>query len=195
MYLNLKRICGHNPEAHELLVKYNFSGTLVDPEVGDYAYVVQTNLGGDKTNWFVGKEVTHELTKEKERYVRTVKVNYTYDEPGGEFVNFVTRFRDWTRLYVPSGSELISVEGSEVGSGEGAEGTKTYFHGYVTLGPGESTELVFKYYLPEGIVTGDTYNLYIQKQSGIVEETHNVVVNGKKESVQVRVDQEYSTSL
>lgn len=183
-------------QAQLLVEKHNLSGRIVDPIEGDYVFVVQTNLGGDKTNWFVNKDVTHELSKEGNRWVRTVTVKYDYPEPGAEYGPFIKRFRDWVRVYTPLGSELISVTGSEDVTGKGEERNKTYFHGFVTMGPGESKEIVFKYYLPSGVITNEEeYNLYIQKQISIDSEMHHVVVNGQTEDIELKWDKEYTTSL
>ncbi len=184
-----------DPDAQALLEKYNLAGRIVDPVVGDYAFVVQTNLGGDKTNWFTNKEVTHTLDKEGERWLRTVKIKYTYTQPAPEFGAFVKRFRDWVRVYVPAGSELVGVEGSQDETGQGEERNKTYFHGYVELGPNESHEITFKYYLPNDVITGSDYKLYIQKQVSIDSEVHNVVVNGEEEKIELKYDKKYTKAL
>ncbi|MCA9308558.1 MAG: DUF4012 domain-containing protein [Patescibacteria group bacterium] len=184
-----------DPSAQALLEKHGFSNRIKDPVTGDYAYVVSTNLGGDKTNWFVTKDVTHTLTKEGDRYVRTVKLDYKYTRPSSDFDPFVKRFRDWVRVYVPQGSELISVEGSEDTTGEGSERNKTYFHGFVTLGPDETKSITFKYYLPNAVVKNNEYSLYIQKQSGIDVEKHHVVVNGKTTDIELKWDEQFKSEL
>ena len=89
--------------------------------------MVSTNLGGDKTNWFTNKKVTHILEKEVERYVRTTKISYTYTNPSADYAPFAKRFKDWVRLYVPKGSELINIQGSEDETGTGEKETKHIF--------------------------------------------------------------------
>lgn len=199
---NRKHVQGwvFDERAQVLLEKYNFGGRIVDPVEGDYAYVVSTNLGGGKTNgWFVNKEVTHALEREGDRWVRTVDAKFVYNESGpngnGQYDVFKTRYQDWVRLYVPLGAELIGVEGSNDPAGEGTERNKTYFDGYLTLAPGETKTISFKYYLPDGVVGSDSYDLYLQKQSGIDVEIHNVVVNGKSTMVELSTDEEYSSVL
>jgi len=185
-----------DPVAQRLLEKYNIAGRIVEPEQGDYSFVVQTNLGGDKTNWFVDKQVDHTLTQENDRWVREVKLTYTYNEPSAEYGAFLKRFRDWVRVYAPGGSELISVEGSadDTKEIEGEMG-KSVFTGYLELGPGESGVMTFKYYLPEGAVVEGVYDLYIQKQSGIDSEVHTVTVGGTTETFEVSKDLEYTRGL
>src|SRR3989344_4770103 len=194
---NRKHITAYSidPEAQALLEKYNFAGRIVDPVEGDYTFLASTNLGGDKRNWFVSKEVDHSLSKENGKWVRTVMVKFSYPEPAAEYGAFVKRFKDWLRVYTPLGSELISVDGSEDGSGSESERNKTYFWGYVELGPGESKEMTFKYVLPDNVVKENVYNLYLQKQAGVREETHRITINGKTESVDLKTDKLLKLSL
>ncbi len=170
-------------DAQTLVEKYNFAGRLIPDTAGDYSMVVSTNLGGDKTNWFTSKKVSHTLTREGDKWMRTVKIDYSYPNPEAQFGPFVKRFKDWVRVYAPAGSQFISVDGSEDGSTTDQELNKTYFTGYVEMGPGESKSLTFKYYLPAGKVNGDSYSLAIQKQAGIDSEIHTVTVNGKTQEV------------
>lgn len=192
-----KHIIGYlfDAEGQALLEEYNFAGRIVDPVEGDYSYVVSTNLGGDKTNWFVTKEVDHNIAKEGNRYVHTLKINYSYPQPDAGYGPFIKRFRDWVRVYAPLNSEIIEVTGSEDGTGTDQERNKTYFTGYIELGPGESKEMTFKYYLPENVIKDGEYNLYIQKQPGTESEIHNVAIGGKTEKVVLETDEKITKKL
>lgn len=186
-----------DPEAQALLDGYGVGGRIQDNVVGDYLMVVSTNLGGDKTNWFTHKEITHTLAKEGVRWADTVNIKYTYTQPDGDYAPFVKRFRDWVRVYAPAGSELISTTGSEDGSLNlsDQERNKVWFSGYIELGPGETKEMTFKYYLPENIVSGDTYNLTIQKQAGIDKENYIIISNGKKQDIELTTDRKITVQL
>jgi hypothetical protein len=194
---NRKHIIGYSfdTEAQALIEEYKFGGRIIDPVEGDYSYVVSTNLGGDKTNWFVNKKIDHNLSKDGNRWVDTVKITYSYPQPDSQYINFVKRFKDWVRVYAPLNSEIIGVTGSEDGSGADQERNKTYFTGYIELGPGETKEMEFKYYLPANAVKGDVYNLYIQKQPGTDGEVHTVTVNGKTQTVELDHDAEITQKL
>lgn len=128
-----------DPEAQALIDSYGLGGRIQDNVVGDYLMVVSTNLGGDKTNWFVSKNITHTLAKEGTRWADTVNIKYTYTQPDGAYAPFVKRFRDWVRVYTPVGSELISVDGSEdqTLNLSDQERNKVWFSAYVELGPGK----------------------------------------------------------
>ncbi len=195
--VNRKHIIGYSfdQEAQALIEEYKIGGRIIDPVEGDYSYVVSTNLGGDKTNWFVKKEIDHTLSKEGNKYIDTVTIKYSYPQPGAEYSPFVKRFRDWVRVYAPLNSRLINVTGSAEEAVTDQERNKTYFTGYIELGPGESAEMTFKYELADSVVKNGVYNLYIQKQSGTNGEIHRVIVNGKTENITLTKDAEISKKL
>ncbi|MBI2414994.1 DUF4012 domain-containing protein [candidate division WWE3 bacterium] len=184
-----------DPEAQALLEKYNLAGRIVDPIEGDYAFVTQTNLGGGKSNLFVTKEVTHTLTKQNNKWLHQLDLKYSYPVPGEKYNGLVTPAQDWIRLYVPKGSEFVSLDGSLDPNETAEERNKTMFSGFIRVAPGEEKTMTFKYYLPDSAVKNGTYNLYIQKQSGIDSEIHNVVVNGKKTTYKVDADKKVSVKL
>lgn len=194
-----KHIVGflYNEQGQALLEKYNFAGRIKDPVEGDYAYVVSTNLGGDKTNLFVTKEVEHTLEKQGNDYIRNVTLSYTYNDSAPEFAPLVKVYRDWIRLYVPKGAELISIEGSidnELGAGE--ERGKTWFSGFVTLNPLESKIVTFKYKLPRNVVVADEdYTLHVQKQPGINTEKHTVKYKDQTVEAVLTTDKTFTIKL
>jgi len=183
----------YDAEAQALLEKYNYAGRLVDVTDGDYLAVVTSNLGGDKTNLFITREITSVVKKENDAWNRTVTVKYTYGPAEGEYSAFAKQYKDYLRVYVPKGSTLVSVDGSEDGQGSADELNKTYLHGFITLIPGDTKEITFKYTLPDGVVKDNEYKLYIQKQSGMPKEKYNLSVNGGKSSV-VETDADYKFS-
>ncbi|MFC1700199.1 DUF4012 domain-containing protein [Patescibacteria group bacterium] len=184
-------------EAQILVEKYGLGGRITDPVDGDYSYIVSTNLGGDKTNWFTDKEVKHTLERNGDRWMRTVNIKYTYNQPDESFAAFVRGFRDWVRVYTPLGSELISVDGSEDEEMNmtGEERGKNWFSGWINLAPGESKELTFKYYLPAELELTDNYVLNIQKQPGIESEKHTVMYGSKTEEVNLSKDVKVTLGL
>jgi hypothetical protein len=185
----------YDAEAQTLLEKYNFAGRLVDVPEGDYLAVITSNLGGDKTNLFVTREITSMVQKDNGNWTRTVKVKYTYGPAEGEYSYFAKMYKDYLRIYVPKGSTLVSVTGSEDGQDTADELNKTYFSGFITLSPGATKELVFKYTLPNGVVGDSDYKLYIQKQSGMPKETYHINVNGKETSLETDKDYKFTTKL
>lgn len=184
-----------DPEAQVLVEKYGLGGRIKDPVEGDYSMVVSTNLGGDKTNWFVSKQVNHTVTKENNKWLHKVNIKYTYNQPEGDYTLFAKRFRDWVRVYAPQGSTFINVEGSEDGTSTDTERGKVWFSGYVEMSPGESKEMTFSYYLPDNMNFTDTYSLFLQKQGGVTTEPYTIDINGKKEKIDLKTDKQVKIKL
>lgn len=184
-------------EAQALIDSYGFGGRITEKVEGDYLAVISTNLGGDKTNWFTSKEVTHTLEKSNNRWMDTVKIKYTYTQPSDDYIALVKRFRDWVRVYVPVGSELVSVEGSEdtTLNMTDQERNKVWFSGFLELGPGESKEMTFKYYLPADVKIDTVYNLTIQKQGGTGKEKYIVKYGNKTKEIDLDKDTKVTIEL
>jgi hypothetical protein len=184
-----------DPEAQVLVEKYGYAGRIEDPVKGDYSLVVSTNLGGDKTNWFVKKEVEQSLEKSGDRWMRTVKIKYSYPQPSADFSPFIKGFKDWVRVYAPAGSEFISVDGTEDGTLSDQERGKVWFSGYVELAPDQTKELTFKYYLPAQTINNGVWDLRIQKQAGIASEVYKIITSGKTKQIDLSRDTSVSTKL
>ncbi len=184
-----------DPQAEALVDKYGLGGRIATDVKGDYLAVISTNLGGDKTNWFVHKDVTSTVEKSGNRWLRTVAVKYTYTQPDSQFDPFVKGFKDWLRIYAPVGSEFVSVDGSEDGTTTDQESNKVWFSGYVELTPGQTKTMTFKYYLPEGTVGPATYNLTLQKQGGIDSEPYTFIYGNQNKKIDLTQDQSVSFKL
>ena len=196
--MDRKHIVGYlfDADGQALLEKYNFAGRIIDPVAGDFSYVVSTNLGGDKTNLFVSKVVSHNFAKENGSLVDTVKLKYTYNKASEDYAQLIKVYRDWIRVYAPAGSKLISLTGSQDTSlAGGDERGKTYFSGFITLAPYETKEVTFKYSIPGTALRDNVYNLYIEKQPGIDTEKHTVTVNGKTQEFELKKDKKVSITL
>lgn len=190
--MNRKQILVYlnDPNAQRLIEKYGYGGRVVEqPQGSDYNYFVSTNLGGDKTNMFIKKEVTSISTIDNGKILRTVKVKYTYPQPSAEYGDFVKRYQDWYRLYVPEDAQFVSLTGNlDSDVYQNKERGKVYFGGFMTLEPNKSHEVEFKYYLPMSYIKNNQYNLYIQKQPGTSNEKYNFDLFGNKSNKVIDTD-------
>ena len=180
----------NDPNAQRLIEKYGYGGRIVQQPAGtDYQYFVSTNLGGDKTNMFVKKEVSSSAVMDNGKILKTVKVKYTYPQPSSEYADFVKRYQDWYRLYVPEEAEFVSLTGNQDQDVyQAKERGKVYFGGFLTLEPNETKEVEFKYYLPASYAKSKQYNLYIQKQSGTYQESYSFDLFGSKSNKVIDTD-------
>ena len=190
--MNRKQIIVYfnDPNAQRLIEKYNYGGRIVEqPQGSDYSYFVSTNLGGDKTNMFIQREISNTATSDNGKILRTVKVKYTYPQPSADYNDFVKRYQDWFRVYVPEEAEFVSMTGNEDNTVyQNKERGKVYFGGFLTLVPNETKEVEIKYYLPVSYVKNKQYNLYIQKQSGVRQEKYNFDIFGTKSTKVIDTD-------
>jgi len=140
--------------------------------------VVDANLASLKTDRVVERTINYSLWRDGSG-VR-VKTVITYKNKGW-FDWRTTRYRTYTRIYVPEGSILVGSRGAmendkifdplqrpgqvEIKNELG----KTYFGAFISIEPGEEKTLEFEYILPPWIeknIQNGLYKLFVQKQAG-----------------------------
>lgn len=173
-------------DMQKLLVKNNWAGE-VKSVAGDYFLVADANLASLKSDPAVKHAINYTVRREGNRL--RVKAVITYIHEGG-FDWKTTRYRTYTRIYVPAGIELVKAEGFidkdkkpapvEINTDLG----KTVLGGFISIEPKETKSLTLDYFLPEAVVKqveAGTYTLFVQKQLGTL--NHQLTVDldfGKK---------------
>jgi len=167
-----------DPTTHEIIASKDWAGRVIPGEV-DSLMVVDANLAALKTDVSIDQTIDYTISGMSEgRYV--AKVNVTY-EHFGEFDWKTTRYRTYTRVYVPLGSELIRYDGlladdalrnpsltpgiADVSEELGM----TVFGGFFAVEPGETGSFSYEYLLPESVseaVEDGMYELDVIKQVG-----------------------------
>lgn len=161
---------------------------------GDYLMVVDANLASLKTDSVMDKKISYSFSRGHDGKLHArVDINY---KNKGTFTWKTTRYRTYTRIYVPEGSTLVKgvgmMENDKISDplrlpgkvDVGKEFGKTYFGAFIAIEPGEERTLSFEYILPEKIqnqIEGGSYKLLVQKQSGTI--AHPLTLNlnfGKK---------------
>ncbi|KKW37197.1 MAG: hypothetical protein UY81_C0001G0013 [Candidatus Giovannonibacteria bacterium GW2011_GWA2_53_7] len=167
-----------NEDVQRLFVREHWAGTVAERFDGDYLLVVDANLAALKSDPAVRRFISYKIVLEGEHLVATTEVTYRHLQP---FDPKTTRYRTFTRLYVPDGSELLSIEGSLANdrlnnpallSDEPVvehELGKTVFGAFLSVEPLTTRSLTFRYRLPDRLkeqVLRGGYDLMIQKQPG-----------------------------
>ncbi len=143
---------------------FNIAGRVLDFD-GDYLYINDANLGGRKSNLYTTVEVSQMIELENDgSIIKTLDITYKNTKDYDGWLNSV--LPNWTRIYVPKGSELISVNGFEDESEVYEELGKTVFSGGFELRPLGVKKISVKYKLPFKS-KGGNYKLMIQKQPGV----------------------------
>lgn len=153
---------------------------------GDYLHINETNFSGAKVNIFMQEEVdsSYEIGKDG-TITKTVTINYKNPYPpsdcnlerGGLCLN--AEYRDWIRIYVPKGSELVDSKGSQVKLTTYEELGKTVFDGFLTVRPKGTKTFTITYKLPFKLEKGSPLPVLIQKQPGTNGHIYTNTVNGK----------------
>lgn len=170
----------------------------------DVLMVVDANMAALKTDASMERHITYSIEKSGDDYIATTKIQYTNF---GSFDLFTSRYRTYTRVYAPLGSELISVKGSLKDDKLKNPGLlpgdvtatddllMTSFGTFTSIEPGTTGELIFTYKLPNNVkeaIKKNVYQLKVFKQMGA--DNHALTLDldfGKK----VRVAQPSEESL
>lgn len=147
----------------------------------DYLAVIDANMGALKTDGVMDKRILYGLDASRPDEVRaTVTLRYRNTNPMPNWR--YTRYRTYTRVYVPEGSELLSWTGvmdDDLSRHEGRfvpgrvdvyrELGKTVFGGFFAVESGKTAEMQFTYRLPTEVaraIHAGNYELLVQKQPG-----------------------------
>jgi len=143
---------------------FNIAGRVLNFD-GDYLYINDANLGGRKSNLYITVEVSQMIELESDgSVIKTLDITYKNTKDYDGWLNSV--LPNWTRIYVPKGSELISIDGFEDEGEVYEELGKTVFSGGFELRPLGVKKIGVKYKLPFKF-DGGNYKLMIQKQPGL----------------------------
>lgn len=187
--------CNSSSETEDVLRQVNWGG-VVEAAGGDFLMVVDANLASLKTDPKVKKEIAYTIKQSADgRFIGRTTISYNHQ---GIFDWKTTRYRTYTRVYVPRGSQLISSEGSllddklknpsgvlgviDVGEELGA----TFFGTFISIEPGESRDLTFEYYLPSSVsstIEAGSYFLDTVKQIGTADYPLTLELNFAKKVV------------
>ncbi len=153
-----------------IIEERGWSGEMTET-TGDYLLWVDANLAALKTDYALDRELTYSISKnEAGEYLATAEMKYIHN---GSFDWRTSRYRTYTRIFVPQGSELISVDGAmkwdrTTAPGavdEGVELDRQWFGTFISIEPGKTGNLSFTYKLPEDLFS-DEYSLFVQKPLG-----------------------------
>jgi len=158
------------PKMQSVALKTGFAGEMKSFS-GDYILIADANLAALKTDSVMNRTLVYSVVEnEKGELIATAKMNY---QNIGNFSWKTSRYRTYTRLYAPKGSELIEVliEGQKTDKAElRKEFDKTVFGLFFEVEPQTAKEISWKYKLPDDIaqeLRRGEYNLLVQKQPGL----------------------------
>lgn len=170
----------------------NAAGRMMTPDQGDFFAVVDANLGGAKSNLFITSEMQHLVSApENGQLQREVEITYKNSRPGDNcnleagLLCLNSTLRDWSRIYLPAGSKLVSAQGFTQEPKEYEENGFHVIDGFFILEPNSQAKLKLTYTVP---YTAADYQLKIWKQGGVDPIPVLMEVNGNQEEVLVTGD-------
>ena len=168
-------------DMQQVAESFNAAGRIQDYN-HDYFHLNDTNFAGAKSNLYVKQEIEQEIEVSSDGTItKTVTIEYTNPEPpddcnlesGGLCLNGL--LRDWVRIYVPEGSEVIEILGSDIDQNTFKDLGKTVIEAFIELRPESRTKLIVKYQLPFKHQSGEAYKMLVQKQPGA--KNHHYTIN------------------
>lgn len=166
----------------------NIAGKIVNTDANtDYFHLNDANFASAKSNIFITQKIKHEITTKSGTVEHKVSITYTNPakasncnlEKGDLCLNAPT-YRDLFRIYVPTGSKLIKMTGSEVEALQYEELGKQVFEGFYgnkyPLYAMSNTKVTVQY--TSSVKASKNYTLYLQKQPGTKAIDYEISVNG-----------------
>ncbi|NCN06409.1 MAG: DUF4012 domain-containing protein [Candidatus Pacebacteria bacterium] len=176
------------------------AGRLESKQDVDFLAIVNANLAGAKSNLFVTYEVEQVVSAPQDGFI-TKQLEITYKnsrksdncnlEAGLLCLN--STLKDWTRIYVPAGSELISSEGFKESARVTEELGFSVINGFFTLEPLGTAKIKLEYKIPYNAT--DRYQLRVWKQGGIDTFPLLLETDGNQEKLQISKDTTYSIAF
>lgn len=154
----------------EVAEQMNWSGRIHNTS-GDYVMVVDSNMASLKTDAVIERRIKYQMDRDVRESRSRLTVEYRHN---GDFDWKTTRYRTYTRIYIPKESRVADVRGFQ----ETLAGDDAYIYdqfgykvisGLFVVEPGETGYIELDYYLPDEIHNSakhQGYDLYIQKQPG-----------------------------
>lgn len=182
---------------------YGWTGEIL-PSDRDYLSIVNSNLGGTKTDLYVNQSATLKSTiNDQGQITNELTITRTNTQPKLDG----TQNEDFMRIFVPQGAQLISNIGFDkkillpqdpgnnitdpdvlnweksiltdqvTGTMIGQEAGKTFFGNWLNLEGGETRTVKLIYTLPFTVINIDHYSLLLQKQIGATDQQTDYELN------------------
>lgn len=156
----------------------NWSGQMQNFD-GDYLMVVDANLGALKTDQVMLRSISRRLSIDEQGEM-IADLEIIYNHQGQSLTDFITRYRTYTRIYVPTDSWFIEAKIIDANGREqylnlqeddviSEELGKKYLATFLVVEPSQSKTLAIRYRLPQIIKEKynlGLYKLLVQKQPG-----------------------------
>lgn len=193
------------PELQEVLRGHNWDGEM-QQFAGDGFMVVDANLGALKTDHAMRRYYNYSVRPIKNGvFEGTLTARY---EHRGAYDWRTSRYRSYSRIYLPEDAKVTSVKGfvdpenpeRELPPDRGSRAGMQVLGGYVRVGSGETQDVVITYTLSPRMtkqIKDGVYTFSVQKQLGLIDPQLTLDLDfGKKKHTETRVlKEDYALTL
>jgi hypothetical protein len=167
----------------------NISGDISEVSSStDYFHLNDANFASAKSNFFITQKIKHEITTSGDQVEHKITTTYTNPSAGsncnlekGDLCLNAPKYRNLFRYYVPTGSQLVKMSGSENEAMVYDELGKTVFEGFYgdkyPLYAKSSLKTTIQY--KSSVKMSPEYSLLLQKQPGTKPIEYEMSINGK----------------
>ncbi len=177
-----------NGDRQAIVKSLGWAGAVEVPQ-GDSLMVIDANLASLKSDPAVSRTLTYKVTRDGGDLIANLVIKYQHT---GKLTWKTTRYRTYTRVYVPRGSTLISSSGAMTECNVKKDGTvesfeelgHTVFAAFTCTEVGATKELTLTYRLngsPVALLDQGRYKLLIQKQPGTIAHALQLTVDVDRE--------------
>lgn len=172
------QLYARDPKIQQQLVESGWSGTLAQ-STDDYVLIADNNYAALKTDRVITRSTNYSVTRTPQQTRSILRLSYQNNATAFDYRT--TRYRTFTRVYVPLGAVLESHHGARINDRlkdpqqrEGPVSTeivngKTVFGFFTSVEPGKTTTVELTYAFPTSTdIDPDTYTLVVGHQSGVV---------------------------
>lgn len=191
----------HNQDAQAGLEAINWAGRIKTYN-GDYLHINDANLAGAKSNLYILPSVKQEVNITDNGAEETLTLDYKYPH-GADNCSLERKsglclagiYRDYLRVYLPSGAVLVNASGFENKSKTFEDLNHTVVDGFFTVVPQGLAKITVKYRVQGEFKKLKEYRSLIQKQPGTAGNHYQVTVNNKTQEFNLTEDKEISVKL
>lgn len=155
-----------DPQLESVVNNLNWGGEIQQvSSKDDYLYVVESNLGGNKSSSSIIREISHSADISNNKAVLdSLEITYTH-EGTGEYPDGINK--NYIRVYLPAGVRVTKTSGYDADTQVDVDvvNGKTMVGFWVTTAPKESSVIKMEYLLPFRL-DAFQYRLVVQKQPG-----------------------------
>lgn len=163
-------------ELQKLMVDKGWAGAWTST-TGDFFAVNEANYGGLKSNRYMKKDITYDLSISPIGKAYSMDASLTVDitHYGVDNPPISANYSGYLRTYVPQGAKIVKNTGGE-DFRKASETFYNFFSNIIHIAPGSKMTLSYQYKLPAKLIADNKYSLYVPKQSGADDDTYTIII-------------------